>query len=158
MSQNVLDLDLIQAYTAAIEGEQPMVSQEIRQAKIALQAKRKSLREELSRVEQAIRALEGVINVPVPMRRKRSGGVKEAIATVLREHGGVMHADDILDAVKNRGVELSSADPKATVVTALLRMRDAGEVDALGKNQFRWMDDGLPILLPSDGEEDGDEK
>ncbi len=117
-----------------------MVSQEIRQAKMALQAKRKSLREELARVEQAIRALEGVINVPVPARRKRSGGVKEAIAAVLRENGGIMHADDILDAVKGRGVELSAADPKATIVTALLRLRDAGEVDALGKNRFRWLE------------------
>jgi len=146
-------------YNSSSEGEQPVVSPEIRQAKTALQAKRKQLREELARVEQAIRALESVS--PVSVRRKRSGGVKGAIVEVLRENGGVMHADDIVEAVKARGVQLSAADPKATVVTALLRLRDSNDVKALGRNMFKWQakdDDRYPIIVPSVGEEDEEEE
>jgi len=129
-----------------------MVSQEIRQAKQALVSKKRELTEELKRVDQAIRALDEVMGASTPTRSrgKRSSGVKEAIISVLRESGHTMHADDIVEAVKARGIRLSAADPKATVVTGLLRLRDAGEVMALGRNQFRWRSDEPPEPEPEE--------
>ena len=114
-----------------------MVSPELRQAKTALVAKKRSLKEELKRIEEAIESLDRVIGPSSPKAGRR-GSVKEAIAEVLEENAAVMHADEILEAVKRRGVELSSRDPKATVVTALIRLRDAGDVEALGRNRWQW--------------------
>ena len=133
-----------------------MASAELRQARTALQLERRRLENELARVKQAISALDGVINVPVPTSRKRSGGVKEAIMAVMQEHGRAMHADDIVEAVKARGVQLSAADPKATVVTALLRLRNTGDVLGLGRNNFRWND--LPVIQPTIGDVDEEEE
>ena len=73
---------------------------------------------------------------------KRRGGrrsrIKPLVLEVLREHGGEMHADEIVSVLRKRGVEMSQKDPKGTVVTALLRIeKETGEVEALGRNRYR---------------------
>ena len=159
MTLDAIDVNLIHRYPAVVNERRElaaMASAELRQARTALQLERKRLKDELARVEQAIGALNGVINVPVPTSRKRSGGVKEAVIAVLQEKGSAMHADDIVEAVRARGVQMSSADPKATVVTVLLRLRDTGDVLGLGRNNFRWNE--LPVIQPTIGDVGDDEE
>ena len=74
-----------------------------------------------------------------PIKRARRSRVRGAIEQVLKVADGPMHADQIMSAVAARGVQLSQKDPKATVVTALLRMRADGEVVLLGQNVFEWV-------------------
>jgi hypothetical protein len=123
-----------------------MVSPELRQAKAALQARRRQLRDELKRVDEAIESLDRVLG-SAPQRASRRGSVKAAVAEILKENAGVMHADEILDMVRGRGIELSGQDPKATIVTALIRLRDKGEVMSLGRNKWRWRS---PDLAPGE--------
>jgi hypothetical protein len=70
---------------------------------------------------------------------------RDAVVTILQENGGVMHADEILEALNRQGVQFLTSDPKATVVTALIRLRDYGQVSALGKNRFQWKGEDDPF-------------
>lgn len=76
--------------------------------------------------------------------------VRELITETLRNHEGPMHANDVLASLQKRGITLSAKDPKATVVTALIRLArnrmERGEregVIALGGNRFVWGSDLL---------------
>ena len=126
----------------------PMTSAdpELKQARTALLTKKKQLQDELRRVEQAISALAGVIEgggAP----RQRSGSVRETVTAILRDNGGIMHADEVLAEARKRGLELSSRDPKATIVTALIRLRDDGQVEAHGLNRYSWRKSPLEQLV-----------
>lgn len=76
----------------------------------------------------------------------RGPTVRQMIQDILRASGRQMHANEIVEALQSQGVELSAKDPKATVVTALLRLsRVTAEqpgpkegVFALGGNMFLW--------------------
>ena len=92
-------------------------------------------------------------------RRGRVATVKETTATILREAAGeALHADTVLAEVRRRGYSLSERDPKATIVTALIRLareRDRGNsgegVERLGVNYYRWVtswDVPPPIAQP----------
>ena len=136
----------------------------LKQALKALRAQRHQLTAELRKVDQGIAALEGIVEQPAS-GRPRSGGRKSAIKpvalAVLKEHGGPMHADRIVEALQQRGVALSARDPKASVVTALIRMaKETSEVRTLGQNRYVWVDPAHPERagngsaegLPSNGE------
>ena len=125
-----------------------MPSPEIRRAREALAQERSRIVNELSRVEQALVALESVVVVPGPLRL-HSGTTMSAIAQIIQEDQRTWHADEVVDVAKQRGVHLSFVDPKATVVTALHRLAAAGDAVFLGRNQFRWNDDTR--IAESDG-------
>ena len=115
----------------------------VRQARQVLVARRREVAEDLRRLDQAIAALDMVLpDAPTRERAprpQRGGGrrsvLRPAILEVLRERG-TLHADDIVTAIRERGIELSAVDPKASVVNALLRMAQADEVKALGGNRY----------------------
>jgi len=114
-----------------------MVSQEIKNARSALVQKRRQLSDELKKVDAAIQALDNVMGLSVPPKTPQAG-VKDTISEILRDSRVPLHADAVLAQLRDRGVVISAADPKATVVTALIRLRNAGQVEALGKNVYRW--------------------
>ena len=62
--------------------------------------------------------------------------MKPAIQAFLEQNERVVHADEIVEALSQQGVTLSSKDPKATVVTAVLRMKNDGLVVTLGQNRY----------------------
>jgi len=137
-----------------------LVSQEIKNARTALQQRRRQLWEELKKVDSAIAALDNVMGVVGPPRKSQTG-VKDTIASILRASGAPLHADDILAELRNRGVTISAADPKGTVVTALIRLRNAGVVEGLGKNVYKWrttVGANDLTITPEVGLEDDDEE
>lgn len=79
-------------------------------------------------------------------RRKSHGVVKPVVVEVLKAHAPhFMHADEVVAEVRARGVPLSEKDPKATVVTAMLRLAREAEIKRLAEgveriegNRFRW--------------------
>jgi hypothetical protein len=105
------------------------------------------LTDELDRTLKALRqpGASTVDRQPGPRSR-----IKPVIEEVLRAaRGSPVHATDILEAVRARGIPLSAKDPKATIVTALIRMdrqraaTGAREgVKRMGGNQFVWVVEG----------------
>jgi hypothetical protein len=63
--------------------------------------------------------------------------VQEAIRKLLAEEGRPMHADEIRRELEQRGKRFSPKDPKATVVTALIRGVRRGDYIKTGPNTFR---------------------
>lgn len=122
-----------------------MVSPEIRQARAFLKRQRSQLVEELKRIEKALVALEDVGQPAASATgSKRQGSVREKVEEVMRENRDrVLHADEVLELVRSKGVVITSSDPKATIVTPLLRLKKAGKLDALGRNRFKWK--GAPV-------------
>ncbi len=62
--------------------------------------------------------------------------VNDALQKVMREVGRPLHADDLLEALQERGMALSQKDPKATVVTALVRGTQKGTYVRTGPNIY----------------------
>lgn len=62
--------------------------------------------------------------------------VPQATMRLLREAGRPMHADEIRRELEERGMTFSEKDPKATVVTALLRGERAGRFVRTAPNTF----------------------
>lgn len=93
----------------------------------------------LMSIDRALADLENQTEIlPPPVRRRRRSRIKSAIETVLKDARTPLHADVIRSILESQGVELSEKDPKGTVVTALLRMRNDGEIVLLGGNVFQW--------------------
>ncbi len=69
--------------------------------------------------------------------------VPDAVGRLLSEKGRPMHADEIQQELETRGKKISRADPKATVVTALIRGVKRGKFERTGPNTYR--------LLPTEG-------
>lgn len=114
----------------------------IRDARDALVRRRRELNQELKQIEYALNALNGVLNLAQTPASSKSGPpsrIKPEIELVLREADGPLHANDIMHALAERGIQMSAKDPKATVVTALIRMANAGVVRSLGGNTFQWV-------------------
>ena len=79
----------------------------------------------------------GPHNLKQPRQAPRTRSrVKPAIQAFLEQNERVVHADEIVEALSQQGVTLSSKDPKATVVTAVLRMKNDGLVVTLGQNRY----------------------
>ena len=119
--------------------------------------RRGELANEIKQLDDAIAALNVVLGderKPAPQRPPRSR-VRPAIEHYLRDNRRVVHADEIVDSLKFQGVVLSSKDPKATVVTALIRMRDDNLVHALGANNYIWREYADDII--ADAEEQAGE-
>ena len=114
-----------------------------RQALQAAKAERRELQARVKDLDRLIASLEQYLGIGGTERRPKRGGrrgyVKPAIIELLRDNGGVMHARDVVERLQSRGVQLSGRDPRATVVTALLRLAKEGNVEALGKNRYRWV-------------------
>jgi hypothetical protein len=125
-------------------------------AQKALDARYRFLIQQLNAVDQLRKQLEAALAVLGETRsasRGRRPGpasiIKPAIIEILKNAGGQpVHAQEILDAVKARGISVSEKDPKATIVTALLRMHrermargpHVEGVAKLGKNFFAWVE------------------
>jgi len=113
----------------------------IRDARASLVESRKRLMDEVATIDKAIAALDAVLASSVGPTRtpaKRRSAVRAAVTSFLKGSRRVVHADEVVAALTAQGIALSSKDPKATVVTALLRMRDSNEVHALGENRYVW--------------------
>lgn len=86
---------------------------------------------------------------PGSQRIKRQDTVKARVERAVREaRGRPIHANEILHALQAEGVRLSEKDPKATVVTALLRLSRAASaadegVQSLGENTYIWKSRGI---------------
>lgn len=125
-------------------------------ARRAFEARRKGLLNQLvmvdsllNEVDRALRSL----NVGRPTATRKSPGpssvIKPAVSEILKAaQGQPVHASVILEGIQERGISVSEKDPKATIVTALLRMhrnrlldRSAEGVEKMGKNYFRWVSD-----------------
>lgn len=93
--------------------------------------------------------LSGSIAMSAPS--PRPGSIRSVITDIVRERaGGTIHADEVLEELRRREVPLSEKDPKATVVTALLRLAKMREERGLsegilrmGRNRFRWIKRGV---------------
>lgn len=80
--------------------------------------------------------------------RRRSSTIKPAIIEILKAHAPeAIHAGQVVAELRARGIPLSAKDPKATAVTAMIRMdrdRRAGDayegVEKLPGNMFRWVE------------------
>lgn len=60
-----------------------------------------------------------------------------AVTAVLVEEDRAMHADEILRELRRRGRAVNVADPKASVVTALVRGMKRGKFERVGPNTYR---------------------
>jgi hypothetical protein len=110
------------------------------------------LSSEVRAIDTALKALRSLPGVMAQMSsipsapQKRSSGIKAAVIEILKENRGIpIHADAVLSAVRARGIQLSAVDPKATIVTALIRMAQAREnkgeaegVYKLPRNTWVW--------------------
>lgn len=77
--------------------------------------------------------------------------VKPAIIAILKRHSPeAIHADQVVEELRRDGIPLSAKDPKATAVTAMIRLAHerrnlvthgigAEGVEAMGGNRFRWV-------------------
>jgi hypothetical protein len=125
----------------------------------ALSAELRALTDELQRIDSALAALRGNVRTAVAQRpamrrfeelhsRKRASGVKATIEEIMQAaQGQALHADQVLEAIRARGIQVSAQDPKATIVTALLRLareREAKQLPEgvwkLPRNRWIWSD------------------
>lgn len=113
------------------------------QTLLAAKAERRELQTDLHHLDRLITTLEVYLgeNHWQPQKRRpgRPGRVKPEIVRLLSVNGGIMHASEIVAALQRGGIRLSLKDPRAVVVTALLRMVKDGDVAAFGKNRYRWI-------------------
>jgi hypothetical protein len=83
-----------------------------------------------------------------PESRKTHGIIKPAVIAVLKAHApNSVHASDVVAELRAKGIPLSAKDPKATAVTAMIRLarerRARGwpsGVEQLPGNLFRWVE------------------
>lgn len=111
--------------------------------KVQLEEKILQAVELLLQVERGLPPDTGPATTTEPARRPT---ITEAVASVLVEHGHPMHADEVMEELQRRGMELSEKDPKATVVTALVRGTRRGVFVRTAPNTFR-------IARPGEGGE-----
>lgn len=124
-----------EAFLAQVRGMRTTLSRDLAE----LDRRRKMLTDALGLVDEMLALLErAALGNERPKPRPRRSRIRTAIAEVLREAKSPLHAAIIMSAVRMRGVPLSDKDPKGSVVTALLRMRNDGEVRLLGNNVFEW--------------------
>ncbi|MCH8025904.1 MAG: hypothetical protein IH866_03830 [Chloroflexi bacterium] len=84
------------------------------------------------------------LEAPPPMLHPSTQRLKipEAVTSVLLSQDRAMHADEILQQVRLLGVALSAEDPKASVVTALVRGMKKGTFERVAPNTFRLVKEG----------------
>ena len=63
--------------------------------------------------------------------------IPQAVTAILVERNRAMHASEILKELQLQGMPLSAADPKASVVTALVRGARKGAFEKVGPNTYR---------------------
>lgn len=107
-----------------------------------LQQRRAGIDSEIILIQNAIKALVTLTEGTSGASPKRTQGVKGAVEAIMRDSKGQrIHADQVLNEVRSRGIQVSAADPKATVVTALIRLareRSAEGVWKLPRNYWVW--------------------
>ncbi|MCC6381959.1 MAG: hypothetical protein IT304_05585 [Dehalococcoidia bacterium] len=135
------------------------------QARDSLLQRRNQLHAEIVRIETAIKSLTEIIgDEPIPKQRtiaqprmasgpRGRGQIKPAIQQILRERAPeAIHANEVVAELRRRGLELSAKDPKATAVTAMIRMdaarRETGAKEGILKlpgNMYLWLRPGDAI-------------
>lgn len=160
MSQLILTPSLMACSMPDVPKPEPNEAetlQIVQDARLTLEARRKHLLNQLEAVETILTEMDRLVasmSAPRVRERKRAPGptsvIKPAIIEILKAHPGEpLHADAILAAVRAKGISVSEKDPKATIVTALLRMartrgeKESGVVKA-GGNRFRWVEGENP--------------
>lgn len=73
----------------------------------------------------------------VEMEMPEQPTVPNAILNLLIQRSRAMHADEIVAELQERGMRLSAKDPKASVVTALVRGAKKGIFEKVGPNKYR---------------------
>ncbi len=124
----------------------------LREAQRTLEIRKRHLENQLTTVKGILDQLDHLIGDMVePQRTGRKPGptsvIKPIIINILKAaNGAPVHADTIMEGVRAEGIALSEKDPKATIVTALLRMHrnrmahgETEGVEKLGGNRFRWI-------------------
>lgn len=80
----------------------------------------------------------GDIETEIPeMEIPEQPTVAGAITALLVERSRAMHANEIVEELQKRGMRLSPKDPKASVVTALVRGARKGIFERVGPNRYR---------------------
>jgi hypothetical protein len=114
----------------------------------AKKAKRDDLDTEIRRDEELLRACElllldergGPVDASQPIllhaEARRRQTISQAIIGLLYERGRAMHADEIRSELEARGMTFSAKDPKASVVTSLVRGTQRGMFNRTGRNRF----------------------
>ncbi|MCH8010077.1 MAG: hypothetical protein IIC91_14580 [Chloroflexi bacterium] len=99
----------------------------------------------LLRNELGTTYLANELEMVVPSPEWAQLSVPKAVQRLLREAERPMHADDIKDALESRGMKFSRKDPKANIVTALVRGMRRGIFARTAPNTYRLIeanDDG----------------
>lgn len=132
--------------TSAIEEEEQALAS-MHDEREALDARIAEATQRLTMFRRTLRVLEADLQRDRTAAIHGRGAVKRAVRDMLiRESPHFVHADDVLNELQRLGFALSEKDPKATVVTAMLRM--ARERERLGAtegverkpgNLFRWV-------------------
>lgn len=89
----------------------------------------------------------GDIEIEVPdMEIPKQPTVAGAITALLVERNRALHADEIVEELLKRGMRLSPKDPKASVVTALVRGARKGIFEKVGPNRYEVLQTGVAGL------------
>ncbi|MCH8066007.1 MAG: hypothetical protein IIC90_09320 [Chloroflexi bacterium] len=78
--------------------------------------------------------------VVVPSAEWAQLSVPKAVQRLLGEAERPMHADEIQKTLESRGMKFSRKDPKANIVTALVRGRDKGVFARTAPNTYRLVE------------------
>lgn len=118
-----------------------------------LQEQRRSLADDLARVDRALKAL----GAPESNRRsERELGPKALLLSFFQRHPEAdFTVDDALEAIKTEGWTTSSANPKNLVASTLGALARADDIDRVGPGVFRLRLDGeggpdSRVNVPSD--------
>jgi HB1, ASXL, restriction endonuclease HTH domain len=118
-----------------LQQEQAKIANQLAEASGMLEHIRALLQAELG---ESYENAAGQLGQRLPLGQQDLAGmtVNEAIRRVLVEAGHPMHADAILESAQRRGLKVSARDPKATIVTALVRGMQRGRYVRTGPNTF----------------------
>ncbi len=123
------------------------MSDAITQARDDLRAEQAELQQQLTQIEQALAALDGIAppapTAPAAPRRSSAGraprgALLQSILTTLEGQGRqAVHADALLELLRETGNLPNGRHPKANLVNALTRLEKQGKVRNIGRNRWR---------------------
>ena len=94
----------------------------------------------LLRNELGTTYLANELEMVVPSAEWAELSVPKAVQRLLGEAERPMHADEIQKTLESRGMKFSRKDPKANIVTALVRGRDKGVFARTAPNTYRLVE------------------
>lgn len=122
---------------AATRKERDKLDEAIRTSEALIQAYETVIQSEGGTVSYSPPSDIDVGSLVPPTRPSIQPSIPMAVTAVLAEEDRAMHANEILHELRRRGTALSVADPKASVVTALVRGMKRGTFKRVGPNIYR---------------------